>query len=407
MRLFNRLSLLVAAVIFIACGEDRTYEYYKLTEENQWIFSQMQNNYLWGDTLKQPARNKFFASSSSFFESLLNKGDNASFFCDSAFSTSYGVTFSLVRDPLAIKPSKSYAAVLFVEPGSSADKAGVKRGMWISRIGKSDVTSSNYGYLERGEATTVCTSEIVPDSTGTEYIWEAGDTIDIDAATTIEPSALLLDTIYNVPGHKVGYMLYNRLEETDNMQQAISNFACEAVTDLIVDLRYCNSGSLQAAAALASSIAPEAQGNIFCSLRHNEANSSKDSSIMFAAPSTTLNLWRVYIITTDATRGTAEAFIAALKTALGSDRIVLVGTTSAGENLYTQPMESAFGFTINPAVAYIYAPDGTPLSPQGQIVDYEISELSLPVIYSLGDIRESLLYSTLYIMLNGTMPPME
>lgn len=407
MRLFNRLSLLVAAIIFIACGEDRTYEYYKLTEENQWIFSQMQSNYIWGDTMKQPARNKFFATASSFFGSLLKKSDKTSFFCDSAFRTSYGITFSIVRDPLAIKASKSYAPVLFVEPGSSADKAGLKRGMWISRIGKSDVTANNHGYLERGEATTVCTSQIVPDTIDGSFIWNDGDTIPLTTATIVEPTTLQLDTIYNIPDHKVGYMLCNRLADAEEINQALARFSGEGITDLIVDLRYCSNGSLQTAAEFASAIAPEASGSVFCSLKHNELNSSKDKEILFGTPSTALNVWRVYIITTSATRGTAEAFTAALRLTLGSDRVILIGTTSAGENLCTQSIESPFDFAINPAVAYIYTADDAPLSAYGQTVDYEISELSLPVIHKLGDVNESLLYCTLHLILNGTLPPTE
>lgn len=404
MKSFNRIILFVAATLLIACGEDRTYEYYKLTEENQWIFSQMQSNYFWGDTIKQPARNKFFSSSPVFFASLLQKGDKSSFYSDSAFQTSYGITFSVVRDPLGIKPSKSYAAVLFVQPGSAADQAGIKRGMWLSRIGNSDITANNYGYLERGAATTITTSLIVPDSTGTAYIWEKGDTIDIAAATVTESSALLLDTIYNIPDHKAGYMLFNSLVENDNVQSAISRFSSEGITDLIIDLRYCDSGSLQSASSLASAIAPEATGNIFCSLRYNETNRDKDSNILFASQPTTLDIWKVYIITTGATRGTAEAFTAALKSVLGSDRVVIVGTASAGDNMYTTEIESPFNFSINPATAYIYTPDGEPLSPYGQMVDYEISELSLPVIHRLGDINECLLYSTLHVMLNGYLP---
>ena len=407
MRLLNRLGLLVAAILFIACGEDRTYEYYKLTEENQWIFSQMQSNYFWGDTMKQPARNKFFASGSSFFESLLKKGDKTSFFCDSTFRTSYGITFSIVRDPLAIKASKSYAAVLFVEPGSSADKAGVKRGMWISRIGKSDVTANKYGYLERGETTTVYTSEIVPDTIEGSFVWADGDTITLATATTVEPTTLPLDTVYNIPDHKVGYMMCNRLENIEEISPILSRFLAEGITDLIVDLRYCNSGSLETAAHFASAITPEAAGNIFCSLKHNEPNSSKNRDILFGTQPAALNLWRVYIITTSATRGTAEAFTAALRMTMGGDRVQLVGTTSAGENMHTQSIESPFDFTINPAVAYIYTPDDAPLSSDGQTVDYEISELSLPVIHKLGDINETLLYSTLYLILNGTVPPTE
>ena len=54
------LSLLLALFVamFTSCGEDRTHEYYDLTEENQWIYSQMQEVYLWRDKLKEPSRNE-------------------------------------------------------------------------------------------------------------------------------------------------------------------------------------------------------------------------------------------------------------------------------------------------------------------------------------------------------------
>ena len=52
------LSLALAFVVamFSSCGEDRTHEYYDLTEENQWIYSRMQEVYLWRDKLKEERR---------------------------------------------------------------------------------------------------------------------------------------------------------------------------------------------------------------------------------------------------------------------------------------------------------------------------------------------------------------
>lgn len=405
MRLFCKLlHSFIAILFFAACGEDRTYEYYKLTEENHWIFSQMQENYFWGDTLKQPVRNKFFAASSDFFYSLLQKDDKASHFADSATQTSYGLTFSIVRDPLGIKPGKSYAAVLYVEKGSPADKAGVKRGMWLSGVGNKSITTNNYGYLERGDATTLHTSRIVPDTIDGRYIWEAGDTLNISKATNIEPLAIILDTIYNISDHKVGYLIINRFADTESLAPTLAHYASEGITDLIIDLRYNSGGALQTAAALASAIAPEAIGGTFCSLIYNNNNSDKETQYTLKAQPTTFSLWNTFIITTNATRGTAEAFIAAMKYHLGNDKVILIGEPTAGDNLHTQSIESPYDFTINPAVAAICTPDGNILSPYGIEPDYQVSELQGYNIPALGNIDETMLYSTLYLMLHGIVP---
>ncbi|MBR5244251.1 MAG: hypothetical protein IKW13_08450, partial [Thermoguttaceae bacterium] len=45
----------------------------ELTEECQWIYAQMKEHYLWNDSIKQPARSKFFSKSSDFYKSLLQK----------------------------------------------------------------------------------------------------------------------------------------------------------------------------------------------------------------------------------------------------------------------------------------------------------------------------------------------
>lgn len=405
MKQLNRLfTLLAATLIFAACGEDRTYEYYKLTEENQWIFSRMQESYLWGDTLKQPARNKFFAKSSDFFYSLIQRGDKASHFTDSATLTSYGLTFGIVRDPLGIKPGKSYAAVLFVEKGSPAEAAGLKRGMWLTSIGNKNITTSNYGYLERGEATTVCTARIIPDTVDGAFIWSADDTLNIPKAVRLDPSALILDSIYYIPDHKVGYIICNRFDESKSLAPTLAHFASEGVTDLIIDLRYCSGGALQAAASLASAIVPEAAGDTFCSLIYNSSNSDKESRYTLPTPPTILHPWHTYIITTNATRGTAEAFTAAVKYYLGDDKVTLIGQPTAGDNLHTQSIESPYNFTINPAVAAICTPDGNILSSDGLTVDYQVNELQGNKILELGNTNETMLYSALYHILHGTTP---
>ena len=241
--------LLFATMCLTGCGEDRTYEYLELTQENQWIFQKMKEAYLWNDSIMQPERQKYFSKSNTFFQSLLEKSDKFSHFTDSAQNTGYGISYTIMRDPLNIQRSKYYALVLFVEPGSPAANVGLKRGNWISKIGKNSISSSNYGYLDRGEATTVYTNKIILDEENMEYKWMDADTLQMNTATTLSSCDLYIDTIYNQRNHKIGYMVLKSFsqESKEKTSVAIDKFKQQNITELIIDLRYNNSGSISVA----------------------------------------------------------------------------------------------------------------------------------------------------------------
>ena len=122
------LVLAFFASLFSSCGEDRTYEYLEMTQENQWTFSKMKEAYLWKEAIKEPTRTTFFSNTSKFFSSLLYKDDKVSFFVDSVSAGTYGIIFAVMRDPINERPSKTYALALDVVPGSPADIAGIERG---------------------------------------------------------------------------------------------------------------------------------------------------------------------------------------------------------------------------------------------------------------------------------------
>ena len=159
-RLYKLSLILTALISFVSCGEDRTYEYLEKTAENQWIFSTMSEEYLWADEIKTPERSGFFSTPSKFFASLLVKSDKASFFSDSTATTSYGMQFALMRDPLGEKMSRYYALVLNVEPGSPADAAGIVRGTWIATVNNKALTSSAAAQLTSGNAISMGTQAI-------------------------------------------------------------------------------------------------------------------------------------------------------------------------------------------------------------------------------------------------------
>ena len=68
---YNVAACLFVLLMFLSsCGEDRTYEYLELTQENQWIYEKMQDVYLWGDSMKRPDRKSFFAKESFWFPKM-------------------------------------------------------------------------------------------------------------------------------------------------------------------------------------------------------------------------------------------------------------------------------------------------------------------------------------------------
>ena len=408
---YNVAACLFMLLMFLSsCGEDRTYEYLELTQENQWIYEKMQDVYLWSDSMKRPDRKSFFAKESAFFQSLLQRNDRFSHFADSAINTSYGLSYAIMRDPLGVQKSKSYALVLFVEPGSPAANAGLKRGDWITKIGKYTLNASNYGYLDRGGAASVFTSRIVLDEESMEYVWQEGDTLQMGAATTLSPIDVYVDTVYSQRGRKIGYIVCNSFsaDGKEAILSSIENFKQQNVGELIIDLRYNRGGSIAVAAEAASMIVPaENVGGTFCKLAYNSLNSNCDTIYKYVQ-SNTLSLGKVYIICGAETRGAAEAFIAALRTALGYNNVAVIGETTAGEYVATETIESPYNFSITPAVAFVENGDGASLYGAGVVPGYTMDELSdFYRIYNLGNTQEYMLYNTIYYIVNGSFPQYE
>ena len=84
MKLSNHIIVIIALLFLVACGEDRTHEYLELTEDNQWIYSKMKENYMWSDSIVRPQAKEFFSNNSAFYKKLLMKYDHTSYFSDSA-----------------------------------------------------------------------------------------------------------------------------------------------------------------------------------------------------------------------------------------------------------------------------------------------------------------------------------
>ena len=401
------LSLVIALIVtmFSSCGEDRTHEYYDLTAENQWIYSQMQEVYLWRDMIKEPSRTTFFSKPSKFFSALLYSGDKTSFFTDTVSLGSYGMTFAVMRDPIGERPSKVYALALMVDPGSPADAAGIERGTWISSVDGAAFTTSKYSALQSGAGGEFATEYIEYDDEEQKYYWVAGDTLHVGASVDYTARPLLLDSVYTVRDKRVGYLVLNNFGGDDFVQQtqdAMLRFVADNVDAVIVDLRYCTGGTVANAASLASVfVEPAKYGMPFGSFV--DAEGTADTTYCYIQQQTTLCDKKVYMITGARTTGAAELFATAVDKSRSMYDVITFGAKSAGVNIVAGCVQSPYGFAINPATHYVILADGAQL----QAVDpnFALNELQyVEHIYPLGSEQEYLLYNLLYYSFNSTLP---
>lgn len=405
--LYTFLSLLSAMLLFVSCGEDRTHEYIEKTEENQWIYSKMKDVYLWGNTMAKPDRSSFFTTTSKFFTSLLARNDKVSFFTDSVPVYNYGLKFSLMRDPLGEAMSQYYALALHVEPGSPADSAGIKRGTWISALNGKALNSSSGKLLQSGTATKVATAVIDYDDENGKYFWVNGDTLSMPQACSVESSAVYLDSIYNVRTYKVGYIVLRSMSGsafTEEIPEILLGFAAEDVSDVIIDLRYCNEGTIDNAAVMAGAFVPATlAGKPFATLKGREE--VVDTIYNFAAPVVNLSDKRLFLITGKDTKGAAELFVESVNVSRDMHDVMIVGTNSSGANVFTRKYTSPYGFSINPAVATMFSSADIELATTGIIPDFPIDELEEgKIVYPLGNRREYILRNLEYFIVNDSLP---
>ena len=408
MRNKNIVILCARSILALfSCGEDRTHEYYELTKENQWIYNTMKDVYLWKENIKTPERSQFFNEFSKFFSSLLSKNDNASFFTDEFSTDNYGMSVTLMRDPIAETPSKVYALVLFVEPGSAAHKAGIRRGTWISAVNNKELTISSESTLLKGEAAKLTTEYIEFDNEENRHFWVKGNTIEIEASAPHTSSNIYLDSIYNVRDKKVGYVVCNSFDGDDftgKTHATIEKFLENGVTDIVIDLRYNTGGNIANATNLASMLVPSGcTGTPFGTLK--DSNEEVDTIYNYSEQPYNVSDKKIYFIIGNNTTGTAELLASSVNASRTMYDVLIIGTASAGVNIMVENIISPYGFSINPAIAYTYCSNSKKLPEEGITPDYSIDELENKTnIHALGEEQEYLLYNAFYIITNGTVP---
>ena len=421
--------------VLCSCGEDRTGEFYALIEDRQWIEETMQANYLWAEDMPViENEDDYFKEPQTFFKSLLSKnamngkGDKYSYMEEDPKApqqesrsqmldrtSTYGMEFELTNDPTGTT-NHIHAHVLYVLDGSPAQLAGIQRGDWLSSVNGQRITTSNYQVLKNGGSIKVARTRIY--STELGYTWQPADTLNLAASITMEINPFLIDTLYQVEGQRIAYLMYNEFstgpenkgtEETYNeqMKAIFANFKAQQPDALILDLRYNNGGYLQCAQALGSLVAPaSALGKNFVNLQFNaKANSQKKAyPLLESYAEANLDLGKIYILTTSHTASASEALINGLIPYMGKENVILIGERTEGKNVaMTAFRNETHGITLWPVVAY--ASNAEDFSDYGDGFEptHELKERNIVDWYPLGDNREYLLKNAISLITTGSI----
>lgn len=387
---------------------------------NTFIKDVMSDVYYWNNTL--PTINLDYEfDSKKYFEKLLNKEDKWSFISDNitevedsfeGIETTFGysLAFGSFVDGTGNPTGNYFAIIEYVYPNTPAAKAGFKRGDIITRIGGTNITSSNYMELFNNATITVSHGEYTESG-----ISEKG-TISM-TAEKLELNPVVMAKVIDHGGVKAGYLFYTQYIGSYNgsLDSVLTMFKDQGITQLVLDLRYNPGGQTTAAQHLCSSLAPVDvvnAGKQLVSFKWNQkyqdywqqTNNKSQLGIYFnPTVPVKLGLNKVYILTTDGTASASELTITGLDPYM---EVVTVGKPTYGkytasitlkpEDMYESPdtYKDFKNWGIQPIVIQFANSLGVTDFKDGFTPDIDVADKLLPA-FALGDPRDPLLSKAL------------
>ena len=419
-------------------------------EEKNWLRSWTNDLYLWFSEVpdQDPAG---FASDATYFDALKTSATTASgklkdrfhftyptatweALSQSGVLAGYGAIFVII----AATPPRD-VVVSYTEPGSPAavTPASIARGAHILTIDGVDLVNAN----DQPSINTL-NAGLAPQSVGESHTFSIMDlgaaaprTVTLVSANVTETPVQNVQTLPSAAGGPVGYMLFNDHIATAESEliAAFNQLKSAGVQDLVLDIRYNGGGYLDLASEVAYMIAgpgPTA-GQTFDLQQFNSKNPTinpvTQSAITpmgfhtttqgFILPAgqalPSLNLARVFVITTASTCSASEAIINSLQGI--NVQVIQIGSTTCGKPYGFYPADNCavtyFSIQFQGVNAKNFGnyPDGfTPantVATEGVLVPG--CSVADDFTHSLGDPAEGLLASALSYAATGAclVPP--
>ncbi|WP_144395427.1 S41 family peptidase [Pleionea sediminis] len=346
----------------------------------------------------------------------------------SGTSAGYGIDWAILRS----SPPREIV-IAFTEAGSPADNEGLARGARILEVDGVDAVNNN---TQAG--VDVLNAALFPSEVGVSHTFTVLDlgsnqerTVTLTTESVSSDSVLLTQSI-DTPTGKVGYIVFNTFNSIaeEQLVNSFTQLANESVNDLVLDLRYNGGGFVAISAQLGYMIAGSANtdGRTFSRPTFNDKyptinpvtgqiiqptpfySQTLGFSVTQGQALPSLNLDRVYILSTSGTCSASESLINGLR-GIGIE-VILVGETTCGKpyGFYQNDNCGTSYFTIQMKAANDLGfgdySDG--FSPSNTVGSVGVSVTGCSVgddfDHLLGDTNEELLSAALNYRSNGTCP---
>jgi carboxyl-terminal processing protease len=312
--------------------------------EKQWVRAYLNDAYLWYDEVpaitpglaQYSNTSDVYGSLDNYFQALKTirltasgaRKDKFSFILptstsdaifDSGVEAGNGINWRM------LSPTKPRGLrVAYVTPGTEAATKGVLRGdtlVTVDGVSADDDTSAGVDVLNAG---------LFPsDAGGTHtFVFTRAGVGQVSVSLTtvaVTTKPVLNYSVVPTATGNVGTIVFNSHVAPAEAQliEAVSSLKAQGVTDLVLDLRYNGGGYLYIASELAYMIAGPARtaGKTFEKLNYNAKRTSDNAQAPFGFQATsttnaalpTLDLSRVYVLTTSETCSASEAVINGLR----------------------------------------------------------------------------------------------
>ena len=450
MKKYFKTKLFLLALISITISCSKSEDIPQDIEINDFVWGGMNAYYKWQGEVPDLADNKFstreqlnsylsgFSSPDQLFNSLIYRPgdvDRFSWIVDDyiALENSFqGIRLTSGMKLIGVEygdgSGNVFVVVRDVVAGSDADTKGITRGMIISEVNGTQLTTSNVNTLFAPDSFTIS----LADYNGGNPVAN-GTTIDI-VKTQIQENAVKIATVINQGANRIGYLMYNQFSASHDadLNNAFATFRNAGITDLVVDLRYNGGGSVRTATYLASMISGQPTTNLFSqqiwndkvmsaldnslflnNFRDRITNTDSNGQVILDEPINTVNLSSVYFIVTGRTASASELVINGL---LPYMDVNLVGTQTVGKQVGSITLYDSDDYTrtgpnfnnnhtwaMQPIVLEIQNSNGEN-EPNGYIPEVILEE-DVANLGVLGDPTEPLLARTIQYITTGARGP--
>ena len=425
-------------MLFTSCFEDNDDNGALASDINDFVWKGMNAAYLYKQEISDLDNDRFNDSDEyasylnnynfpeDLFESLIYERDNIdkfSLIIDnyieleqylSGVSLSNGLNYGLVYLPNS--NNEIFGYVRYVNNGSASDLANINRGDIFRSIDGVPLSVDNYNDLLSQEIYTVNFANYFNNDTediNDDTIELNGINIELQKAPLVKNPVHHYSTLDYSSG-KIGYLMYNQFVSNydDYLKTIFSEFKSNSIDELILDLRYNPGGSINSAIVLASLITGQFENEVFNTEQWNNdiqnywINNNPEYLInRFTTFQSSLNLSRVYILTTRSSASASELIINCLKPYIN---VVQIGATTYGkyqasvtlydsENFSNQNVNRSHSYALQPLVLKTLNVNGVTDYYNGISPDYEYEERAFDM-GQVGDLNEPMLNFTLDII---------